>query len=76
MDGSIRIHEVASGKEISVFYGHVDPILTLAVSPSGKWISGMSVEGQVKVWRTKDGFVPELGPDPAPIEIKRIKVGE
>lgn len=54
-DGSIRLWEVASGKEIQTFTNRRESVSSLACSPDGAHLVSVSQEGKVRVWAIRTG---------------------
>ena len=50
-DRSVRLWDVATGKESLVFSGHGDEICSLALSPNGKWLASGSRDHTVLIWK-------------------------
>jgi WD40 repeat protein len=49
-DGSIRVLEAASGKVVRDLPGHLEPVLSLTVSPDGKTLASGSADSTVLLW--------------------------
>jgi WD40 repeat protein len=54
-DGSIRLHDLASGKELLRLRGHKDQITALAFSRDGKKLASGSLDTTVLVWDVQAG---------------------
>ncbi|HBB94070.1 MAG TPA: hypothetical protein DC054_01650 [Blastocatellia bacterium] len=54
-DNSIKIWQVATGRELRALTGHPAPIKSLATSPDGQWLASGSNDGTVKVWNVSTG---------------------
>ena len=64
-DNSVRLFDVASGKEIRQFQGHEKPAKSLAFSPDGKILASASSDTTVRLWDTAGGK-----------EIRKLEVGQ
>jgi WD40 repeat protein len=49
-DGSVRVRDAESGREIVVLRGHTDCAYTLAYSPDGRYLASGSSDGTIRVW--------------------------
>jgi WD40 repeat protein len=54
-DENVRVWEVATGKDISIYTGHSQSISTLAWSPDGRIIASGSSDKTVQVWEAVTG---------------------
>src|SRR5262249_60592090 len=54
-DGSIRVWELATGKEKFVITGHRDKITALTFTSDNKWLVSAGEEKTLKVWGAADG---------------------
>ena len=54
-DGSIRLWDVATGKEIRRFTGHRGWVRTVAFSPNGKTFASGGKDAIIRVWETATG---------------------
>ncbi len=55
---SIRIWEVATGKNIHTFWGHTTDVQDLAFSPDGKFLASGSFDGTILLWDMKPFIAP------------------
>ena len=55
LDRTLRIWDVASGKECHCFEHEADEFCCLAISADGHWAATGSLAGAVRIWR-----LPEL----------------
>jgi WD40 repeat protein/predicted Ser/Thr protein kinase len=55
IDGTVKLWEVASGRELQSFVGHRGGVLSVAFSPEGKFALSGDSEGTVKVWELVNG---------------------
>jgi hypothetical protein len=54
-DGTVRIWDTMSGRELLILRGHVDSALGVAYSPDGRRLASVDVRGTVRVWDTIGG---------------------
>ena len=64
-DGTARIFDVGSGKELHKLIGHENEVRSAAFSPDGKNIVTASGDGTVRIWETESGK-----------ELKKVTVNE
>ena len=55
VDGTVKLWEVASGRELQSFVGHLGAVLSVAFSPEGKFALSGDSDGTVKVWEVANG---------------------
>jgi WD40 repeat protein len=54
-DGSVRVWDAATGKELHNFRGHTDRVLSVAFSPDGKRLASGSCDNTAKLWDVETG---------------------
>src|SRR6267142_1723959 len=54
-DKTIKLWEVATGREIRTLEGHSAPVKTIAVSNDGKMLASGSYDRTIKLWDTSRG---------------------
>jgi hypothetical protein len=54
-DGTARVWEAATGKEVATLRGHEGPIYDAQFSPDGKWIVTASTDETARVWEAATG---------------------
>jgi WD40 repeat protein len=57
IDGTVKLWDVKSGKELRTLYGHTEGILSLCFSPDGNMLAGGSSDGTVNLLSVIDGSV-------------------
>jgi WD40 repeat protein len=50
-EGTVRIHEIKTGRELFLLRGHGQQITNCTFSPDGKELVSLSLDGNVKIWR-------------------------
>ena len=55
IDRSVRLWDVASGREIKSFLGHSEPVIDLAFSPDGGALISGSDDGTARLWDVETG---------------------
>ena len=50
-DKSIKIWDVATGREVQSLAGHNHPIYSVAFDSRGRWLASGSEDGTIKLWR-------------------------
>lgn len=56
-DGTIRLWEPATGKEMSRLVGHKDTVTTIAFSPDGRMLASGSQDKTIRFWEIASGEV-------------------
>ena len=65
VDGTARLWEAATGKQVRVFQGHQGPVLHAAVSSDGRLLATASADSTAGVWRsTTDRCLPHCAATP------------
>lgn len=54
-DGTVRVWDVAIGKQLMVLTGHTDKVQSVAFSPDGMRLVSGSFDGTAKVWDVQNG---------------------
>ena len=49
-DQTVRLWDVATGKERAVWQGHTAKVWSIAVSPDGRTVASASMDGAIKLW--------------------------
>jgi WD40 repeat protein len=54
-DGTARVWEVSTGREVLLLTGHTAPIRSVVFSPDGKWLATGSYDGTARLWDARTG---------------------
>jgi len=54
-DATVKLWDVAAGKELFTLTKHVDPVYSVAFSPSGEFLASGSFDRCLHIWSVKDG---------------------
>src|SRR5207253_3534429 len=49
-NGTVKLWDAATGRELATLPGHTKPVLTVAYSPDGQTLATGDERGQVKLW--------------------------
>ncbi|MDY7050261.1 MAG: serine/threonine-protein kinase [Microcystis panniformis WG22] len=55
MDNTIKIWEVATGKELRILTGHSDWVNSVAYSPDGRYLASGNADATIKIWEMATG---------------------
>ena len=50
VDGTVRIWDVASGRQRAAFSGNAGPVMAMTVAPDGSWLATAFSDGLVRIW--------------------------
>jgi WD40 repeat protein len=53
-DNTVRVWELATGKEVRRFTGHENSVYSVAVTPDGQYVVSGSWDNTVRVWYIGD----------------------
>ena len=54
-DGTVRLWDLETGREIRRFEGHTDTVTSVALAPDGRWAVSGSSDHTVRVWDLQTG---------------------
>jgi len=56
-DNSIKLWQVATGREIRTFLGHLNPVNIVTFDPSGQWLASGSSDNSIIIWEVATGKI-------------------
>lgn len=68
LDRSVRLWEVASGKQVALLGYHSQYVNDVVFSPHGKRVASVGKEGTLRIWRVQDGQCLHTLQAPGPYE--------
>ncbi len=60
-DGTVRLWDVETGRELHRFWEHADFVLHVAFAPDGKTVLSTSKDWSVRIWRVPATLLPDTG---------------
>jgi WD40 repeat protein/serine/threonine protein kinase len=54
-DGTVKVWEATTGREVCTLAGHTGPVWSVAVSPLGTWLASAGGDQLVKLWDFEEG---------------------
>src|SRR5262249_48032186 len=76
LDGTVRLWEPGTGKEVQVYTGHEAGITAVAFAPDGKTIAFGDADGQVRLWTAAPLLRHGLPTVPPPENLVRFAHGK
>ncbi|MDW8122985.1 MAG: hypothetical protein RMK62_11815, partial [Armatimonadota bacterium] len=52
-DNTVRLWEVATGRQVKRMEGHTDWVRSVSFSPDGTLIASGSLDGTIRIWRVR-----------------------
>jgi len=72
LDGVLRVGPI-NGEEPHLLFGHTGAVLSVAVSPDGRWIASGSDDGTIRLWPMPDLSKPPLHTLPHDALLAKLK---